>query len=219
MQSSDREHFLIQLARLCAGFDIPVTKAREDAYWSGLAAMSLAQFARCIDFAVGPHYDDEKFPTTGRLWKIHRSFRSAPQHAIIEQPIDSRDHLEYYANRLLLRHMGHRLGLGSKGRFMPGYGLVECVASPELLACRQATKAITNWFRGPVSEGAEDATPAAFIEAFIRAIAAVSVITPTTLLEWAEQVKDPLAQLPFPAWMARPLAKSTDTDRPLLELT
>ncbi len=76
MQSTDREEFEIQLARLCAGFNVPVTKHRVNAYWSGCAKMSLAQLSRAIDQALGEHGPDE-LPATKTLWKILRGGRTA----------------------------------------------------------------------------------------------------------------------------------------------
>lgn len=76
MQSTDREEFEIQLARLCAGFNVPVTKHRVNAYWSGCAKMSLLQMSRAIDEALGEHGPDD-LPTTKILWKILRGGRTS----------------------------------------------------------------------------------------------------------------------------------------------
>ncbi len=213
MLSTDREEFAAQMRLLCDGFNVPLSE-RVEAYFKGCAKMSLIEFARCVEYALGAD-GPEKIPTTGQLWKILHALKSRAQIHTYEQPKDTRDHLAFYANRLLLRHIGNRGGLGSTGRFVPGYGLVDCVASPELVACRKATKALVDWFLQPVREGAEDATPAAFIELFIRAISAVSVIAPATLREWDQQRQEPAALIPFPTWMARPLPRVTESPRML----
>lgn len=75
MQVSDREEFEIQLARLCAGYNVPVTKHRVNAYWSGCAKMTIAQLSRAIDQALGEHGPDE-LPATQALWKILRGART-----------------------------------------------------------------------------------------------------------------------------------------------
>lgn len=87
MYSTDREQFDVQLSLLCQGYGFWVGD-RSEAYWKGLAKMSLPSFARCVEFAIsedGP----EKLPNTHGIWKIHREMRSsgAPQPAAaIELP-------------------------------------------------------------------------------------------------------------------------------------
>jgi hypothetical protein len=211
MLSTNRDEFAAQMRILCDGFNVPLGE-RVDAYFKGCAKMSLIEFARVVAHALGED-GPEKIPNTGQVWKILHTLKARARAQTFEQPQDTRDHLEYYANRLLLRHMGNRLGLGSRAKFVPGHGLVDAVASAELSACRKVTRALVDWFTQPVREGADDATPAAFIESFIRALAAVSVITPATLREWAAQLKDPAAQVPFPPWTARPLPRTADAPR------
>lgn len=72
MQASDRDDFKTEMGKLCAGFGVPFTKIREDAYWTGLTRMSLPQFRRCVEYALGEHFVEEDLPTTGKLWKVHR---------------------------------------------------------------------------------------------------------------------------------------------------
>lgn len=213
MLSTDREEFAAQMRILCDGFNVPLGE-RVDAYWKGCASMSLIEFARCVEYALGED-GPEKIPNTAQIWKLLRKLKNRSQSQVIEQPKDTRDHLEFYANRLLLRHLGDRHGLASTAKFVPGYGIVNATSSGELLACRKVVQALVDWFTEPVREGADDATPAAFIEAFIAALAMVSVITPASLREWNEQMKLPAAQLPFPPSMARPMARANDVQQPL----
>jgi hypothetical protein len=68
MQSTDRDEFKAQLSILCAGFNVPLGD-REEAYWKGCAKMSLIEFARCVEFALGES-GPEKIPTTNQLWHM-----------------------------------------------------------------------------------------------------------------------------------------------------
>jgi hypothetical protein len=69
MQADDLTEFERLLGQLCAAFEVPVTKARKDAYWTGLRKMSIAQFARLVDLAL----TDSKFvsmPPVGAFRKL-----------------------------------------------------------------------------------------------------------------------------------------------------
>lgn len=72
MQASDREEFKTELGKLCAGFNVPLTKIREEGYWTGFTRMSIGQFRRAVEYALSEHYLDEDLPTVGKIWKIHR---------------------------------------------------------------------------------------------------------------------------------------------------
>jgi hypothetical protein len=56
-----------------------------------------------------------------------------------------------------------------------------------------------------VLEGDEDATPAEFIRQFMLGLDRVSPITPDSRAAWEEMRSQPLARIPFPAYMGRPL--------------
>jgi hypothetical protein len=189
MQSADREEFESQLGKLCAGYNLPVTTHRRDAYWSGLGKMSLAQFARCVDYAISEE-GPEDLPTPKWVWRIHRSLRSrgAVIATLDQPPEDTRDHLLHYANRMFLRHLASRGGVGA-----------------ELLAGRTVVRELVEWFSEPVLEGDEDATPAEFIRQFMLGLDRVSPITPDSRAAWEEMRSQPLARIPFPAYMGRPL--------------
>lgn len=196
MQTADREQFEIQLAVLCAGYDLPVTKARRMAYWGGLAKMTLLQFTRCIEFALGEEGPDD-IPTTKGIWRIHRGFRAigAPgvqTSARLAEP----DHLAYWANRLLYAHVLARGGLGS----------VKGAASAELAACLKFKHQIVEWYAGPIREGDPDCTPAEFLRAWIAGLQEISRIEPSTYARWCEMLEQPEMQLPFAPAMGRELA-------------
>lgn len=202
MLSTDRVEFESQLGALCAGFNVPATKDRQEAYWTGLSKMTLLQFVRCVEGALGQD-GPEKFPTVNALWQIHRKARHhAPQSV---PQIEEQDHLLFFANRMFFRHLMNRGGLGSTGRFVQSYGMVDCKASPELRAARKVVRDLVDYFMGPVSEGDEDATPAEFVRQMIVALDKVSRIDSRTLTGWAEMVKHADALKPFETYMGRPL--------------
>lgn len=206
MLSTDRDEFETQVATLCAGFNIPATPERQEAFWIGMAKMSLIEFTRCVEFALSEEGPD-KFPSTKAVWRLHRDLKSNAR-ATTQQVIhrgEHQDHLLYFANRMFLRHIGNRGGLGSTGRFVPGYGLVECKASEELLQARTALRNTVNWFCGPIREGDPDATPHAFMMALIKAIDRVSPINHGAIVEWEKMLKEADAHEPFPPYMGRDL--------------
>lgn len=204
MLSTDRQDFELLLRQLCAGYDKPLGD-RLEAYWKGLAKMSIIEFARVVEFALSEH-GPSALPTTKQCWSIRQELRRAPATPQGPAPaIDARDHLLYFANRMFLRHLVNRGGLGSTADFEAPRGILRAVASAELLATRKAVRDVVDWFLGPVREGDTDATPRAFVEAFGKAIARVSPIEPRTLNGWARMLHHPDADLPFAPAMGREL--------------
>lgn len=206
MQSSERTEFEEQLGILCAGFNVPVTPHRREAYWKGLAKMSLAQFARCVDHAVSDDWADAEVPTTKQIWGMHRSFRMRPAGVIATQDHereDPRDHLLFYANRMFLRHLVTRGGLGSTGRFVPAYGMVDCKPSPELIVARKFVRDLVDWWCGPIAEGDPDAIQADFIRQFMTGLDKISPLVPEVKREWESRIADPRSQAPFDRSMGR----------------
>jgi hypothetical protein len=203
VQTADREEFESEIGRLCAGYEKPVTKHRLDAYWSGLGKMPLAWLTRCIDHALGEHGPDD-LPGAKGIWKIFHQIRGGQ---LFEQQgrqtAADPDHLEYFANRLLLKHVMSRGGLGSTSRFIPGYGLVDCVASPELEACLKAKRALIDWFVGPIREGDMDATPAEFLRQWIAALQEIGQVDAALNTHWCKQIARPEYSQPFPPSMGR----------------
>ena len=203
MQTSEREDFEEQLAILCAGFNVPATVHRKHAYFAGLAKMSMAQFVRCVEYAVSEAGPDE-LPTSKEIWRIHRDFRKHPAVQSVPQ-VEEEDHLLFFANRLFFEHFQHRGGLGSMGRLSPGHGLVDCGGSRELIEGRRALRELVEWYLAPISEGDPDATPQAFITALIAAVDRVSPLTPHTRASWLRRSEDAQAAQPFPVHMGRPI--------------
>jgi hypothetical protein len=206
MQSADRAQFDEEFGRLCAGYGAPVTAQRTKAYWSGLAKMSIAQFTRVIDFAIGEHGPEQLPPPKG-IWKIHHQLRGATTapHVHTSAPANDPDHLEYFANRLLWLHLSHRGGLGSSGRFVPAYGMADCKASPELTRCLAVKRKLVDEFLAYIREGDADATPAILMQYWLAELRAVSTVEPRTLQALQASMTEPEAQKSFDRSMARPL--------------
>ena len=75
---------------LCAGFNVPVS-VRPDAYWKGMAKMSIIEFARCIEYALsedGP----EKIPNTKELWNIRTKLKTESRKRAAPPPAATIDH-------------------------------------------------------------------------------------------------------------------------------
>lgn len=74
MQASDRDGFVKLVGQLCAGFEVPMSEARVDAYWRGLEQLALPAFERIVTFALGED-GPAKFPKVADIWQLHRSLR------------------------------------------------------------------------------------------------------------------------------------------------
>ncbi len=84
MQSSDRPQFDEQILLLCAGFNVPPS-VRPEAYWLGLAKMSLPEFARCVEFALSEDGPD-KIPSVREIWGLRVKMRRQGQARAVEAP-------------------------------------------------------------------------------------------------------------------------------------
>jgi hypothetical protein len=185
MQAGDMPEFEAEIAKLCAGYEVPLTKHRKDAYWSGLRKLSLAQFIRCVEFALGEQ-GPEEYPGTKGIWRMHRQL-SAPGGVHTSAKPSEPDHLEYWANRLLYAHIVTRGGLGPT----------------ELEACLKFKRSLIAWYAGPVKEGDPDATPAEFLRQWISGVQACSRIEKVTYNRWCEMLEREEMLKPFDPDMAR----------------
>jgi hypothetical protein len=201
MLSTDREEFVALLEKLCAGYNLPCGKKREEAYWSGMARMSLLQFARVVDRALSEE-GPEKFPGVHELWDLHKQ-QTRTTHVQAEAPKDERDTLGQFANRLLLIHIANRGGLGSAGRFVPPHGMLECEASPELAKVLEMKRALVQEFCGYILEGDDLSTPREFVRRWLFGLSRIGEVSHKTLEQYRVMVSSPDAQMPFPASMAR----------------
>lgn len=89
MQAADRAEFEQHAKALCAGFNVPATPERLEAYWLGLRFMSLGDFCRTVAYALGEH-GPERMPTVPALWAIRKASRAAPA-SNTEQAVDNRE--------------------------------------------------------------------------------------------------------------------------------
>lgn len=77
MQENDGDKFDRALKRLCAGFNVPPTDARREAYWRSFRKLSVLEFAGLIDVALVESTFAE-MPTVGALWDLHRRNTETP---------------------------------------------------------------------------------------------------------------------------------------------
>jgi len=184
MLSTDRGEFKAQLLILCAGYNVPIGD-REEAYWKGLSKMSLIEFARCVEFALGetsPHPD--KIPTTGQIWNIRRTMKTAsplPDGCLAPaQRPQHRENLAAFANRLMVRHIIWRHGLGRD----------------ELEKVAAIKRKLVLEFAAYVRERDEFATKAEFVRQFTVAIGRVSHLANES--QWQKLLDDPRGKFTFP---------------------
>jgi len=117
----------------------------------------------------------------------HQAFR--PQAPVPHAQRSEPDHLLYFANRLLFRHLSDRHGIGAV----------------ELAAALKVKRETIEWFTRPVLEGDENATPKEFVTQFAKALTRVSPLSGSTRRRWRALLESSDAQKPFPVDMARVL--------------
>lgn len=114
MNSSDRGDFERELAVLFAAIDKPVTEARSEAFWRGLAKMSMLEFSRSVERLLQDLQEGEapRYFSVADVWAARRRLRAAPVVYVHEQPIQQQpmDGWDVRANELLLKHLATRLG-------------------------------------------------------------------------------------------------------------
>lgn len=203
MQLEDKPEFEALLAQMCVGLGVPPTKPRQDAFWSGLRRMTLPQFRRCVEEGLGEKGIEA--PTTKAVWQFHRGTQSQPQQSDSPQRDTEPDHLEYFANRLMLQHLMSRHGLGSTATFIPGSSLSmqDAKAAKELDAATAAKRRLVEEFTAYVQDGDDLATPANFIRAWLSIMKRVSPLTEQTIAMLREGMTHPGMETPFGAHMAR----------------
>lgn len=136
MQVTDRGEFESRLKLLCAGFNVPVTTERVEAYWLGLAKMPLSSFVRATEHALGEG-GPEKIPTPRQCWAISKTVRHS-QPKVEPTPLETReaeaqrlgydpaDEWELLANRIGMKFS--RCFGGNHGRSMEGWRALRRIA-------------------------------------------------------------------------------------------
>lgn len=74
MNLQDRAEFDVQMKKLCIGLNALPSPDRLQAYWEGLSKMSLIQFGRVVESAIGEDGVDKLPPIPG-IWKMWRNIR------------------------------------------------------------------------------------------------------------------------------------------------
>lgn len=150
MNSTDRTDFERELAVLFAAIDRPLTEARTEAFWRGLAKMALPEFCRCVERLLTEleEGDSPKYFTVSDLWAVKRRLRAAPVTYVHEhRGTEGRfDGWELRANRWLMRHIGERLrgdsqAYGPVKPCVPGelcYSPEQALAVPVLVQYKRA---------------------------------------------------------------------------------
>ncbi len=107
--SAERVEFNAQMAVLCAGFNVPPTAERLEAYWVGLSKMQMPAVVRVVDYALGQD-GPEKIPNAPALWMIYRKLKStarpAPSAGDMQGPVV--DAYTAFANRALMVFLQQR---------------------------------------------------------------------------------------------------------------
>lgn len=116
MNSSHRTEFKALLEKLYGGFNMPISGAREAAYWEGLSKMSLGQFASCVEYALG-EYGPERIPSTSAIWKILHTVKARTAAPVAPRPsLPEQSKSLQVVNGLFLKYLSfRRMGQGFKG--------------------------------------------------------------------------------------------------------
>jgi hypothetical protein len=105
VRPDDFNAFSEQASVLCAGFNVPATPERIEAYWRGLQKMDLMVFTRAVELALGEG-GAEKFPTVPQMWNLAKRLRAPPQIITFQtkDPLVVDDYVAF-ANRRMLRYL------------------------------------------------------------------------------------------------------------------
>lgn len=135
MNSSQRAEFKILFEKLYGGFNMPVSSAREAAYWEGLSKMSLGHFAAAVEYALGEH-GPERIPSSSAIWKISNTIRSRAPAPVQHQHVESQSKQLMLVNGLFLKYLARRrMTEGFKGDI-------------NLAARREACLSLVKWLEG-----------------------------------------------------------------------
>lgn len=199
MQTSDKAEFDQRLAVLCAGFNIPVTAERAEAFWRGLGQMGIVQFARVVDSMLGEQNEeiDPRKLTVSVIWKQHRKLKTRPSaSAAPRDPEDNRDHIDDMLNRIIFNLMRARGGFGSTGEVIGGR-MVKAAPSPELRRVLKAKNATMHFMAQLMLEGDPGATGKMLVTDFISQLRLNDVMIPSAVeAAWRESAAKLTSPLP-----------------------
>jgi hypothetical protein len=99
VQEADLPAFERAFRRLCAGFDVPATDARREAYWRAFHKLSVLEFAGLVDTAL-VESTFASMPTVGALRELHRKVQSPALTAAPSGPSVQAQLCEYAAIKL-----------------------------------------------------------------------------------------------------------------------
>lgn len=106
MNSTERAAFREELEVLFGAFPpARLSDAQEEAYWRGLAAMSLPAFRRAVERAIDAERGEERLPSPRRLWAISLELRDEARSREQRARKEAEQHVDQfvaYANRVLL---------------------------------------------------------------------------------------------------------------------
>lgn len=109
MLSSERAEFDQHLGTLCAGFNVPMTELRGEAYWRGLAKMQLSTFARVVEHALGQD-GPERIPTATQCWALSKQLRAQRPRATQAESAPTVEPLVAFGNLCLLKLLRETCG-------------------------------------------------------------------------------------------------------------
>lgn len=142
MNSTERQDFEGELAVLFAAFPpLRMQPAHVDAYWRGLAKMTMPMFRRVLERVLDPEKGEERLPSPKRLWQIHREIRSESRAQAQPPAKDDRpfDAFVAHGNRVLLSYLRTHGGasreslqamIAAKNKLIADYRLI-CEEEPE----------------------------------------------------------------------------------------
>lgn len=175
---------MLKLKREFQGFDLTSELENFRDYWTAKTGAAATKMDWRATYRIWMRKAAKEGPKKG----VHQAYRPSETSSRNREP--EADHLLYFANRLLFRHLLDRHGIGPE----------------ELGAALKVKREAIAWFTQPVRDGDESATPKEFVTQFASALAKVSKLTHNTRKAWRRYLEAADAQKPFPVAMARVLS-------------
>ena len=144
MQNTERKEFDGYVAKLCAGYNAPLGD-KPEAYWTAFSKLSLIEFARCVEFALGES-GPEKLPTVRGIWDIRRQLKTRLSQRDPEKLLPDQPKWLKLINSMFLKYL-------SKRRFDEMY-----IGDINIEDRRRECLSLVEFFEGLEAEGDEEAT-------------------------------------------------------------